>query len=79
MKILWSLDNTRAIPLRHIRVFEIEDDTKMTEKDKERLGLKNYSVIVRYQICTGDWFRVFTADTKEECRTFIYDLQDYLY
>lgn len=79
MRVLWNLDKTKAIPLRHIRVFEIEDHTERTEKDKERLGVKNYSVLVRYQICTGDWFWVFTADTKEECRTFIYDLQDYLY
>lgn len=79
MKILWSLDKKRAVPLRHIRVFEIEDNTEMSAADKERLGLKDYSVIVRYQVCTGDWFWVFTADTQEECRTFIYDLQDYLY
>ena len=79
MRVLWNLDKTKAIPLRHIRVFEIIDNTEMDEKDKERLGVKNYSVIVRYQVCSGDWFRVFTADTEEECRTFIYDLQDYLY
>ena len=78
MKVLWSLDKTRAVPMHHIRVFEIEDNTKMTDHNKERLGIKDYSVIVRYQICTGDWFRVFTADTKAECVHFIDEMEEYL-
>ena len=79
MNVLWSLDKTKAIPLQHIRVFEIKDNTEMSAADKEELGLKDYSVIVRYQFGMGNWFCVFTADTKLECETFINDLSDYLY
>ena len=78
MKLLWNLKNTKAIPVHHIRVFEIEDDTEMSDHDKQALGIENYSVIARYQVCTGDWARVFTAKTKAECVHFIDLVEEYL-
>ena len=78
MKVLWDLKNKKAIPVHHIRVFEIEDHTKMSDHDKNALGIEDYSVIARYQVCTGDWARVFTAKTKAECIHFIDVIEDSL-
>lgn len=78
MKVVWDLQNETAIPLHHIRVFEIEDNTETSETVKEKLGIKDYAVIARYQVCTGDWRYVFTSDSKSDCIHFIDTLEDYL-
>ena len=78
MKLVWNLKNEVAIPLHHIRVFEIEDNTDMSETDKEKIGIKDYAVIARYQVCTGDWQYIFTSDSKSDCIHFIDELEDFL-
>ena len=78
MKLVWDLKNEVAIPLHHIRVFDIVDKTDMSETDKERLGIKDYVVIARYQVCTGYWEYVFTSDSKSDCIHFIDALEEYL-
>lgn len=78
MKVVWDLKNKTAIPLHNICVFEIEDNTEMSEADKDKLGIEDYSVIARYQICTGDWRYVFTSNSKADCIHFIDTLEGYL-
>ncbi len=78
MKLVWDLRDEVAIPLHHIRVFEIEDKTDMSETDKEEIGIRDYVVIAKYQIDKGYWEYVFTSDSKADCIHFIDTLEDYL-
>ena len=76
MKVIYSIDKSKAIPVNNIKLFEIFniDEDKWAESSiNEWLNEGNDFWVVRvfYTICTGGQAFVFSAATREECEEFI--------
>ena len=76
MKVIYSIDKSKAIPVNNIKLFEIFniDEKKWSESSINKWlnkGNDFWIVEAYYAICTGDHTYVFSAATREECEEFI--------
>lgn len=78
MKVIRSLDTNEALPINNIKKFsviDIEHDWHdQTIDDWYKLGNNRYVVKVYYTICTGETMIIYSANTIDECFTYIENL-----
>lgn len=68
-KIVWNLEENKAIPIDNIKCLEIINTAEYADKK-----LSDFSVVASYTICTGEREVIFTADRETDCFDFVNDL-----